>query len=51
MSVMRDKLIHHYFGIDFDLLWDVVENKLPELVDKINLILIESEDDKKQSTV
>ena len=20
----RDKLIHHYFGVDFDLLWDVV---------------------------
>ena len=48
MSGMRDKLIHHYFGIDFDLLWDVVENKLPELADKIKSILIESEDNEKQ---
>jgi len=23
----RDKLIHHYFGVDFDLLWDVVIKK------------------------
>lgn len=51
MSGMRDKLIHHYFGIDFDLLWDVVENKLPELADKINLILIKSEDNEKESAV
>jgi len=28
---MRDKLIHDYFGIDYGLVWDVVEHNLPEL--------------------
>ena len=28
---LRDILIHAYFGIDLRIVWDVVENKLPEL--------------------
>jgi uncharacterized protein with HEPN domain len=28
---MRDKLIHEYFGVDFALVWDVVERELPSL--------------------
>lgn len=32
ISGMRDKLIHHYFGIDVHLVWNVVENNLPELL-------------------
>lgn len=28
---MRDMLAHAYFGIDNDILWDVVQNKIPEL--------------------
>lgn len=28
---MRDKLIHGYFGVDHDIVWDVVTNKVPEL--------------------
>ena len=28
---MRDMLAHAYFGIDHDILWDVVTNKVPEL--------------------
>lgn len=28
---LRDKLIHHYFSVDWDLVWDVLENKIPEL--------------------
>ena len=26
---MRDRLIHDYFGVDYDIVWDVVENKIP----------------------
>ncbi len=27
---MRDRLIHDYFGIDYDIVWDVVINKIPQ---------------------
>jgi uncharacterized protein with HEPN domain len=26
---MRDKLVHDYFGVNWDILWDVVQTKLP----------------------
>ena len=29
---MRNALIHEYFGIDNDVLWDVVSNKVPTLL-------------------
>lgn len=25
---MRDRLIHNYFGVDYDIVWDVVQNKI-----------------------
>ncbi len=28
---MRDKLIHGYFGVDHDIVWDVIANKIPAL--------------------
>ena len=28
---MRDKLVHDYFGVDHDIVWDVVKNKIPHL--------------------
>ncbi len=24
-------MIHQYFGVDLDIIWDVVQNKLPDL--------------------
>lgn len=32
---MRDKLIHDYFGVDLDLVWEVVELELPRLQNRI----------------
>ena len=32
---LRDIVIHHYFGIDTDVVWDVVKNSIPELQDQI----------------
>jgi uncharacterized protein with HEPN domain len=31
MAGMRDRLIHHYFEVDYELVWDVVSRELPEL--------------------
>lgn len=32
---LRDKLIHHYFGVDYALVWDVIKNELPDLKKKL----------------
>lgn len=29
MAGMRDRLIHFYFGIDYDLVWKTIRNRLP----------------------
>ncbi len=36
---MRDRLIHDYFGVDYDIIWDVIQNKLPILRKQILEIL------------
>ena len=36
---MRNLLVHHYFGIDIDAVWVVVERDIPELKQNIQLIL------------
>ncbi len=41
---MRDRLIHDYFGIDYDLVWDAVINKVPILRLQIeNILKLESQ--------
>ena len=39
MSGMRDRLIHDYFGVDYELVWDVVQNRIPILQQQISSIL------------
>ena len=36
---MRDKLIHHYFGIKYTIVWDVIINEIPFLSNTIEKIL------------
>ena len=38
---MRDIVAHHYFRIHDEIVWDIVENKIPELTEKIESILKE----------
>jgi uncharacterized protein with HEPN domain len=40
---MRDMFAHDYFGIDNDILWDVVQNKIPQLSMIIHSFLNEKE--------
>src|SRR5262245_1306279 len=30
MAGMRDRLIHSYFGVDYEIVWDVAANKAPQ---------------------
>ena len=36
---LRDMLTHVYFGIDNDILWDVIQNKVPRLAVAIRMFL------------
>ncbi|MCP4401302.1 MAG: DUF86 domain-containing protein [bacterium] len=36
---MRDKLIHHYFGVNLDIVWQVIHDDLTELLTAIYRIL------------
>ena len=39
MAGMRDRLIHGYFGVDYDIVWDAVRNKIPALQREVEHIL------------
>jgi uncharacterized protein with HEPN domain len=38
---MRDKLVHDYFGVDLDLVWQVVEQQLPSLGVRVEAMIRE----------
>lgn len=38
---MRDRLIHGYFGVDYTLVWDVIQQKIPELEAEVRRALDE----------
>jgi uncharacterized protein with HEPN domain len=36
---MRDRLIHHYFGVDLDLVWNAVRREVPVLAEAVTDLL------------
>lgn len=36
---MRNRVIHEYFDIRADLVWDVVQNDIPELIEQLEYIV------------
>lgn len=36
---MRDMLIHHYFGVNYKIVWDVVNNQVPDLRKKVESLI------------
>ncbi len=40
---MRDKLIHAYFGVNLEVVWDTIQQDLPQLRPVINQILQDSD--------
>lgn len=35
ISGTRDKIIHHYFGVDWNIVWDIIKINIPDLKNKI----------------
>ena len=41
MAGMRDRLIHDYIGVNYNIVWDVVKNKIPDITKQIKTIISE----------
>jgi len=39
ISVTIEKLIHHYFRVDFDIVWQVAKEELPQIKTQIEEII------------
>ena len=39
MAGMRDRVVHDYFGVSLDIVWDVVANHLPRISDQLKKLL------------
>jgi uncharacterized protein with HEPN domain len=38
LAGVRDRLIHQYFGVNFEIVWTIAKNELPSLVKQIGKI-------------
>lgn len=41
MYLLRNKVSHEYFGIDYEIIWDIVSNYIPENRTQIQRVLSE----------
>ncbi len=41
MASVRDRLIHHYFGVNLDIVWQIVKEELPKVASQLESILHE----------
>lgn len=39
LAGVRDKLIHHYFGINYEIVWTIVRKELPGLLPRIKELM------------
>jgi uncharacterized protein with HEPN domain len=44
MNDIRNKIIHHYFGIDYDIVWDTINTNIPLLKESIEVIIEKEKD-------
>lgn len=40
MAGVRDRLIHHYFGVNLDIVWDIVTRELPDVASRIDEMMV-----------
>jgi uncharacterized protein with HEPN domain len=39
IAAMRDRVVHDYFGISLDIVWDVMQHHVPPLREKLARLL------------
>jgi len=35
---LRNRIAHHYFGINYQIIWDTIQDYLPDLINQIKNI-------------
>lgn len=35
LARVRDRLIHHYFGVNYEIVWTIINDRLPEVLSKL----------------
>ena len=48
MVGMRDKLIHGYFGVDYESVWAVATERIPEIKQPLEKMIKEQSDAEKE---
>lgn len=38
MALLRDRLIHHYFGVNYDTIWSIISAELPKTYQQIQAV-------------
>jgi len=39
MAAVRDRVIHRYFGVNLDIVWQIAADELPKVAEQIKQIL------------
>jgi uncharacterized protein with HEPN domain len=39
LARLRDRLIHQYFGVDYEIVWEIMETKMPELNQALRILI------------
>ena len=39
----RDVIVHHYFGVDLETVWNIIENELPVLFAELEVAILNEE--------
>lgn len=45
MAGVRDRLIHHYFGVNLDIVWGIASDELPQVASQIQEVLEKEQSD------
>lgn len=40
---MRNKVVHDYLHIDLDIVWDTVQNSIPELIRRLETLALDND--------